>query len=306
MERAGSVLLDAAYGSDAAGTVLTPGTAFQIASISKTFTAACVLLVLDRGRLSFDDTPASWVVGAPPAWRDITIRQLLTHTSGLGHWPDIASLDLHGAIVPAELIAHLAAAPPRFEPGGGWSYSSPAYVLLAHIVEAAADAPYPAFLRSEVLRPLGLQQTNVVEPAPDVVAARGSRAGAPIRSFELGSANVGTGDVWSTTADLARWPRALASSELLSATFRAEMFSPQVEVADEDDGLTELGYGYGWFTARCDGHRVVFHPGDQPGFSSMLVWAPEPDLVIALLVADEIDVGPLVLPALRDLLAEAT
>jgi hypothetical protein len=84
------------------------------------------------------------------------------------------------------------------------------------------------------------------------------------------------------------------------------MFSRQVEIADEDDGLKDVGYGYGWFTARCDGHRVVFHPGDQPGFTSMLVWAPEPDLVMALLAADEIDVGSIVLKALPDLLAVAT
>ena len=306
IERGGSVLLDAAYGSDAASTILTPRTAFQIASISKTFTAASVLLLHDRGRLSLEDTPASWIAGAPLTWGDITIRHLLTHTSGLGNWHDIAGLDLHRGTPPAELIARFAAAPRRFEPGGRWSYSSPGYVVLAQIVEAAAGAPYPAFLESELLRPLELLQTSVAEPSPGVVAANGSRAGAPTRSFELWSSNSGTGDVWSTTADLARWPRALASSELLSAASRADMFTQQVHVAGQDDGLTDVGYGYGWFTANCDGRRVVFHPGDQPGFTSMLVWAPEPDLVIALLAADEIDIGPLVLPALPDLLAEAT
>lgn len=306
VERGGSVLLDASYGDDGAGTVLAPTTAFQIASISKTFTAACVLLLAERNRLSLDDTLASSVDGAPVAWRDITVRQLLTHTSGLGHWRDIAGLDLYHACPSAELIARFAAAALQFEPGSGWSYSSPGYVLLAHIVEASTGVPYASFLRSDLLRPLKLRQTSVAEPPDGAAAAHGSRAGAPTRSFELGSVGIGAGDLWSTTADLARWPRALASSGLFSAESRAAIFSRQTEVSDEQDGFTNVGYGYGWFTACCDGQRLVFHPGDQPGFTSLLVWAPEPDLLIALLAADEIDLRPLVLPALTDLLAETT
>ena len=194
----------------------------------------------------------------------------------------------------------------QFEPGSGWAYSSPGYVLLAHIVETVAGVRCPSFLRSDVLEPLELLQTSAAEPPDGAHAARGSRAGAPARSFDLGSVSVGAGDVWATTADLARWPRALASSGLLSGPSRAAIFSQQAAIADEQEGFTNLGYSYGWFTARYGGRRLVFHPGDQSGFTSLLVWAPELELLIALLAADEIDVWPLVLPALTDLLADST
>jgi CubicO group peptidase (beta-lactamase class C family) len=296
------VLLDAAYGKDGAATVLTPGHAFQIASISKTFTAACVLLLLESDRLALDDALANFVNRPPPSWSAITVRHLLTHTSGLGHWHDVAGLDMYAPCTREELLERIAATPPRFGPGDGWSYSSPGYVLLAHIIEAVAGIAYPEFLTHRVLGPLGLENSAVVDPPGNGPSARGSVGGVPTRSFDLGSVNRGTGDVWSTATDLARWPRAIASSDLLSWQTRAMMFSAQARIADREAGLTDVGYGLGWFTAHLGRHRLVFHSGDQPGFTALLVWAPEPDLVAAVLASDEIGLGPLVLPALEGLL----
>ncbi len=127
-------------------------------------------------------------------------------------------------------------------------------------------------------------------------------AGEPTRSFDLGSVNVGTGDVWSTTADLARWPRALACTDLLSRDARKTVFSLQAKIADEEDGLTDVGYGCGWFTARMGREKVILHPGDQSGFTSLVAWAPAPDVVVAALAADEIELAPLVLPTFERLL----
>ena len=293
IDESGSVLLDRAYGEDGAGVPLTTGTAFQVASISKSFTAACVLRLVEDGRLSLDDRLTAFVDAAPSSWREITIHHLLSHTSGLAHWHDVAGHDHYRPCPRDELIARFAATPLRFPPGQGWAYSSPGYVLLAHIVETVSGLSYPSFLDREVVRPLGLRRTRSVEPPPGVAAAQGSRAGEPVPSFDL-SVNVGTGDVWSTTADLARWPRALAVAG-------SPAFAPQAAVAREQDGLTDVGYGYGWFTAELEGRRLVFHPGDNAGFVSLLVWAPERDLVAAFLVADEIDVQSPVMPALAAL-----
>jgi CubicO group peptidase (beta-lactamase class C family) len=303
VERGDSVLIDAAYGTDGAGTALAPGTAFQIASISKSFTAASVLLLADHGRLSIDEPLAKFIEAAPRAWSGIAVRHLLTHTSGLGHWPDVAGLDMYSPCPRDQLLARILATPLRFGPGTGWLYSSPGYVLLAHVVEVTAGIPYSAFVTSHVLERLELRHTSISEPRRDRDAARGSVAGEPTRSFDLGSVNVGTGDVWSTTADLARWPRALASSELLSREGRDMVFSSQAKIADEEDGLTDVGYGCGWFTARLGGHSVILHPGDQPGFSSLVAWAPAADVVIAALAADEMELGPLVLPTFERVLS---
>jgi hypothetical protein len=92
-----------------------------------------------------------------------------------------------------------------------------------------------------------------------------------------------------------RWPAA-AASLVPSAVSR------HADVADEEDGLTDVGYGYGWFTASLDGERLVFHPGDNAGFVSLLVWIPDRDLVLAMLAADQIDLAQLALPALRGLI----
>jgi CubicO group peptidase (beta-lactamase class C family) len=293
IEFGGSTLLDAAYGADGAGTVLTTDTAFQLCSISKSFTAACVLRLLEGGLLSLNDPLTSFTDLGPPAWGEITLHVLLTHTSGLAHWND-TGLDLHEPCPREELIARVAATPLTFEPGSGWAYSSLGYVLLAHVLETVTGEPYPSVLEREVLSPLGLRQTRAEEPAAGVTAARGSRGGEPVPSFDL-KLNVGTGDVWSTTADLVRWPRALAS-------LSPSAFSRQAAVADEEDGLTDVGYGCGWFTASLDGERIIFHPGDNAGFVSLLVWAPDRGLVLSMLAADEIDLAPLALPAFRSLI----
>ena len=301
VEGKGAVLLDAAYGRDGAGRDLEPGAAFQIASISKTFAAACVLCLVDRGDLSLDDPVTRWV-GAVSlrSWSNMTVRHLLTHTSGLCHWDGIG-VDLGVAYDRAELIARIAGSQLLFAPGAGWSYSSPGYVLVGHIIEAVAGCPYPEIATDLLLSPLGLTHTSFVDPSPGVYAARGSRSGRAVTSADLRSTNVATGDVWSTAADLARWPRALASGDVLSRTSRAAIFTQQAPITDRDSGLTHIGYCYGWYSARCGGIPIIFHNGDQPGFTSFLAWIPNPDAVVVVLAADELELHSIVLPAIARL-----
>ena len=297
IESGAEVQLDRSYGEDGTGVPLTTDTAFQIASISKSFTAACVLLLVERERFALDDRLASFVDAAPATWGEITVRHLLTHTSGLVHWDEVPGHDHYRHVSRAELIARFAAAPLLFDPGESWSYSSPGFVLLAHIVETVAGVPYPAFLRDSVLEPLGLRRTAAEEPAPGGPSAHGSRGGEPAPSFDL-AVNIGTGDVWSTTGDLIRWPEALATFDALSPAARQAAQSAQASTTRELAGISEIGYGYGWFTATFEGTRLVFHSGDNAGFVSLLVWVPERDLRLAMLAADEIELAAFALPAL--------
>jgi CubicO group peptidase (beta-lactamase class C family) len=301
IERGAGVLIDAAYGADGLGTPLTTDTAFQIASISKSFTAACVLLLAEQGRLALDDRLVSFADSAHAEWEEITIRHLLTHTSGLVHWHEVPGHDHYRSCPRAELIEKFAAAPLLFAPGSSWSYSSPGFVLLAHIVEAVAGTPYPAFLQGNVLDPLGLGCTAAEEPAPGGPSAHGSRGGEPAPSFDL-AVNVGTGDVWSTTDDMMRWPEAFATFAALSPAAREAAQSARARTTREHEGLSDVGYGYGWFTATFAGTRLVFHSGDNAGFVSLLVWVPERDVRLVMLAADEIKLTGLALPALAALL----
>jgi CubicO group peptidase (beta-lactamase class C family) len=262
----------------------TPGTRFQIASVSKQFTAAAVLLLADRGVLSVDDPVGNWLDGCPAAWEPVTVHHLLSHSSGLVHWNDLPRLDLTKPVAASELLSVFASAPLLSTPGERFSYSSPGFVLLGHIIERAARQPYGAFLARELFGPLGLAATFSGNPRGEAGLATGHHNGAAAPSWELDTANLGTGSIWSTAGDLARWDRALASGQVLSDAARHAMFTIHVPVQDDDGVIRTEGYGYGWFIGTAPGgRRVFYHPGDQPGFCSLNAWFPDDDVRLAVL-----------------------
>jgi CubicO group peptidase (beta-lactamase class C family) len=259
----------------------TPATRFQLASVSKQFTAAAVLLLAERGRVSLDDPIDRRLAGCPPAWSDITVHHLLNHTSGLGHWDDHPMIDLARRVEPAELLATFHRVPPLFRTGAGWHYSSPAYVLLAHVVQGAADRPYRDFLAEEIFSPLGLTGTFAGSPGDRPDIARGhDRDGHPIGSWDLDVVNVGAGDVWSTTADLLSWIDGLRAGRLLGERHRDLMLSEQAPTGRVGDAT---GYGYGWFVGTVGGHSWFHHSGDNAGFIAFDACVPELDCRIVLL-----------------------
>jgi CubicO group peptidase (beta-lactamase class C family) len=259
----------------------TPATRFQIASVSKQFTAAAVLLLAERGKLSLDDRIGQRLDGCPPAWQDITLHQLLTHTSGLGHWDDYPMIDLARRMEPAELLATFHRVPPLFRPGAGWHYSSPAYVLLAHVVQDVAGRPYQDFLADEIFTPLGLAGTFAGSPGdrPDIAQGH-DRDGHPIGSWDLDVVNVGAGDIWSTTADLLTWIDGLRAGRLLGARHRELMVGEQAPTGRDGDSR---GYGYGWFVGEVHGHTWFHHSGDNAGFIAFDACVPALDCRIVLL-----------------------
>jgi CubicO group peptidase (beta-lactamase class C family) len=262
----------------------TLSTRFQIASVSKQFTAAAVLLLADRGVLPVDEPVCHWLDGCPAAWAPITVHHLLSHSSGLIHWNDLPGLDLTQPAAASELLSAFASVPLRSPPGERFSYSSPGFVLLGRVIERAAGQPYGAFLAREIFGPLGLTATFSGNPRGQADLAAGHQDGATVPSFELDTVNLGTGSIWSTAADLARWDRALASGEILSDAARQAMFTIQVPVHDDDGVIRTEGYGYGWFIGTTPGgRRVFYHPGDQAGFCSLSAWFPDDDVRLAVL-----------------------
>jgi CubicO group peptidase (beta-lactamase class C family) len=271
-------------------------TRFQIASVSKQFTAAAVLLLADRGVLSVNDPVHNWLGGCPATWKTITVHHLLSHNSGLVHWHQLPGLDLTRPAVARHLLGSFASAPLLSPPGERFSYSSPGYVLLGLIIEQAAGQPYGAFLTREVFQPLRLAATFSGNPGGEPDLAVGRHDGAPVPSFELDTVNLGTGSIWSTVGDLARWDRALASSEILSDAARQAMFSAHVPTRDADGLIRTEGYGYGWFIGTIPGgHRIFYHPGDQAGFCSLNAWFPDDNVRLAVLSNERAtDLDPIV------------
>jgi CubicO group peptidase (beta-lactamase class C family) len=291
LQRGDEDLMAAAVGTT--GTVpdadCTLSTRFQIASISKQFTAAAILLLANRRQLSVDDPVPRWLDGCPASWNSMTVGHLLSHTAGLVHWLDLPALDLTRPIAADEELRFFAAAPLLSAPGRRFSYSSPGYVLLAWIVERAADQPYASFLAREIFEPLTMAASFAGNGGGEPRLAAGHRAGTRVAStFELDTVGMGAGDVWSTVGDLARWDRAVASGRILSEPSRRAMLTVQAPIDAPDGVIRTEGYGYGCFIGRdSGGRRVIYHTGDNAGFVAVNVWLPDDDVRLVVVSNEE-------------------
>lgn len=250
-------------------------TLFQVASISKQFTASCVLSLADSGVLDLREPIGRFVPEAAEQWRAATLHDLLTHTSGLAHWGGgDPAFDPFGAMDTATRIDHYLHSE-RHAPD--WEYSSPGYILVGHIVERATDMPYADVLTERILAPLGLADTTARIPDHPAV---GRKHGEPV-SWPVGPW-VGTNDLWSTESDIEAWTRALHAGP------HAERAShPHVPLPPDPDWLSEAAYGYGLYTGTAGGRPAVFHQGDVPGFCTVAVWLPEERRALAVLANEE-------------------
>ena len=286
--KAGSVLADLAGGlADVDnGIACTPSTPFQVASVSKQFTAAALMLLVESGSLDLNEPVDRWLLDASPQWKQVTLHHLLSHTAGVPHWREAPGLDPAEPMGIGERLAHIQAAPLRSEPGARWHYSSPGYLLAGFIAERAGGQPYRELLATLILSPLGLTQTTVGAMPPG--AALGYKGADPVAAFDL-NAMPGTGDVWSTASDLTKFTNALHQGELVSPSLLHAMCSAQVGLADDDGDpwLITTGYGYGMYTGIFGGHPTLYHPGDNPGYKSFACWLPDQETSVVMLLNDE-------------------
>ncbi|MGH8882759.1 MAG: serine hydrolase domain-containing protein [Stackebrandtia sp.] len=268
----------------AAGQPCSPATRFQLASVSKQFTATAILLLAEANRLRLDDHLNDWIGGGPDSWRDITIHQLLTHSSGLGHWPEYPEIDLVSPMDPAAIVPAFQAKDPIQPPGKAFHYSSPGYGLLAAIVEHAGGMAYRDFLADSIFGPAGMHDSFAGDPAGRTEVALGYDGDRPRPSFELDVVGKGAGDLWSTVDDMWRWNRAVADGLVLSQRSREQAFTPYVhmDIDGQDDD-----YGYGWQLGRHSGTTVRHHTGNNAGFRSYNAWLPEHDAAIIVLINHE-------------------
>jgi CubicO group peptidase (beta-lactamase class C family) len=287
--RGGPVVAELAGGpaDAAAGTLCTQQTRFQLCSVSKQYAAAAVMLLAESGRLDLAEPVGRWLPGGLPQWRRVTLHHLLSHTAGIPHWREAPGLDPAEPMSFRDRLAAVAATPLRTEPGAQWHYSSPGYLLAGFIVERASGRPYQEFIAERILSPLRLDQT-AVGGAPGA-AARGYRDGQPVVPFDLDTMP-GTGDIWSTAADLTRFTTALHGGELVTADSLRAMCTAHASRNDADEGaprLTETGYGYGMRIGSFAGHTAYYHSGDNPGYLSLACWIPDQKASIVILLNDE-------------------
>jgi CubicO group peptidase (beta-lactamase class C family) len=278
-ERNGRIVLEKSYGLAVEGWDIpnTSRTKFEIASLSKQFTAVAILKLADAGKLRVDDPVSRFYKGAPPNWRGITIHHLLTHTSGI---PNNELRDfpkgLAASYTPDELIETFRNRPLAFAPGTKWAYTNTEYYLLAWIIEHVSGEEYGAYLAGHIFTPLKMTHSGFVSTLaiiPDMAEGYTVEEGRlRHRDYFDRSLEIGAGGIYTTTNDMILWNKALDSPGFLSARSLDLMFTPH----------PPGNYGYGWFVDTTP-RRRIYHEGGDPGFAAFEVKYPDQNLLIVVL-----------------------
>lgn len=274
-------------------------TNFRLASFTKQFTAACIMLLARDGKLSYDDHLTHFFPGFPAYGNSITVRNLLNHTSGLEDYEDLLSQQYPGT--PPEKIPQILDAgvlklleqqtTVKFPAGTKWEYSNSGYAVLAMIVEKVSGKPFGEFLQERIFTPLKMTNTLAYEKGKNEVPHRAyghtkkeDRAWQETDQSPT-SAVLGDGGIYSSLDDLTKWDRALRLHSLLS---EAEM-QPALTPVQPTDGPakspegTTVSYGFGWFLDPYQGHRRMSHNGETIGFRTTIQRFPDDQLTIIIL-----------------------
>jgi CubicO group peptidase (beta-lactamase class C family) len=250
-----------------------PETVFQTGSVGKQFTATAVMMLVEEGKVGLDDRLSKHLAGTPEAWKEVTVRNLLTHTSGIADYTDSAYtkagglINLRGDYTEAELYQKLIQLPLNFQTGTKWKYSNTGYVLLGFLIHKVTGEFYGGFLQERIFRPLGMSATRIISEA-DIVPNRSSGyelVKGEIKNQEWVSATLNTtadGALYTNVLDLGKWDAALYTEKLLKRASFEQMWMP----VKLKDGKT-YPYGFGWFLNEANGHRLIEHDGAWQGFT---------------------------------------
>lgn len=259
-------------------TAATPATHYRLASVTKQFTAAAVLTLAGQRKLTLDDSIRRWLPSLPPYADAITIRHLLTHSSGLIDYEDVMPSTTTVPLRDADVLRLLERQTTTvFPPGSSYRYSNSGYALLALIVEKASGKRFADFLHDEIFAPLGMTTTVAHEEGVSTVVNRAygySREGASWRRTDqsLTSAVLGDGGIYTSVDDLVHWLHALDQGRF------AEAAVPRV-MTDQKG----VQYGYGWRIGEREGRPVVTHTGESIGFRNAVVRFPDEKLSVVVL-----------------------
>jgi CubicO group peptidase (beta-lactamase class C family) len=257
-----------------------PTTNFRLASLTKQFTAAAILLLAEDGKLTLDDRVRKWLPSLPSAVDSVTITHLLTHTSGIVAYEDVIPRGTNTQLHDTDVLRLLESQDSTyFKPGSSYRYSNSAYALLALIVERASGRTFATFLNERVFLPLGMAQTVAYQEGISTVSHRAfgytMKGGAWTRKDQsITSAVLGDGGIYSSIDDLAKWDAALYDSRLLSDESRRLAFTPHTATDRAD-----VKYGFGW---RITG-ETLWHSGETSGFRNVIVRYPSRRLTVVLL-----------------------
>lgn len=281
-----SVIYEKSFGlaSLEEGQHITPTTNFRLASVTKQFTAACILLLASESKISLDDPIKRFFPGFPPYGQSITVRHLLTHTSGIVDYeslmPDTQTVQIHDEGV-LRLLSSIDST--YFSPGEKFSYSNSGFSLLSLIVERVSGQPFAKFLYSHIFHPLGMEGTVAFEKGISTVPNRAfgysrTDSGWVFADQSPTSAVLGDGGIYSSVGDLRLWNKALSEGRVLPPSLQKEAWTSATLL----DG-SKTDYGYGWYLDPYEDMSRQYHTGSTRGFRNVLMRFPEQRLTIIIL-----------------------
>lgn len=259
-------------------------TNFRLASVTKQFTAMCLMQLVERGDLTYETSLQEIFPAFPNYGRAITVRHLLQHTSGLIDYEDLIPDTATVQVLDRDVLAMMMAQDSTyFTPGEKFRYSNSGYAVLAMIVEKVSGKTFATFLRENIFAPLQMTNTVAYERGISEVHHRAmgyrmAEGKAVFSDQSLTSAVLGDGGIYSSVEDLFKWDRALCANKLVSAETLARAFTPGVL----NDG-TQTEYGFGWFVGAYRGHARARHSGSTCGFRNELQRYPASESSVIIL-----------------------
>ncbi len=253
-------------------------TKFRLGSLTKQFTAASIMLLQERGKLSIDDPVSKYMPDAPAAWSKVTLYNVLTHTSGIPSFtgfPDYRASEWKDTN-PAELVARFRDKPLDFEPGTKFFYSNSGYVLLGYLIEKISGQSYADFLQQNIFTPLGMNDTGIDSNAAILPQRaqgyRPSPRGIEHDGYISMTIPFSAGALYSTTGDLLKWEQGLFGGKVIKPESLAKMTTP-----------FKKDYGFGISIRTSAGHKLVTHNGGIEGFSTSMNYFPDDKVTVIVL-----------------------
>jgi CubicO group peptidase (beta-lactamase class C family) len=264
-------------------TKVAPETIFQSGSVGKQFTATAVMMLVQAGKVGLEDPLTKYFAGAPAWWRQVTVRELLSHTAGFTDYPK--DFDMRKDYTEEELLKIVEAIGPEYPPGTSWSYSNLGYLTLGILIHRVTGEFYGDFLKRKIFEPLGMSTARIIDEA-DIIPNRAAGyrlVDGQLKNQEWVSPTLNTtadGSLYFSILDLAKWDAALYTEKLLPKSGLKQMWT----VAPLRDGKPNSGpYGYGWFIGLKKGHRVVEHEGEWQGFETQISRYVDDGLTVVVL-----------------------
>ena len=260
---------------------VSPETVFEIGSITKQFTAAGILILEQEGKLSVDDKISAHLKNTPDSWTNVTIRHLLTHTSGIKSYTGLNGFELTKHLTQEQFIKEIAKQPMEFQPGESFKYCNTGFNLLGFIIENTSGQKYWDFMGKRIFQPLEMTTTTDRRPGNIITnRAAGYEQTNHLwinRDYDLTDV-FSAGAISSTVGDLSKWNAALDSEKLLTAATKAKMWTP-----NKLNNGKETKYGFGWFVDVVEGHKNIGHGGSTSGFSATIQRFPDDKLAVIIL-----------------------